>query len=147
MRTFVGLADVLVDKKWKREIHVFSFVQLFESNSECAMLNQDKNTFLKKCSLGSLNPENPYLFDNQDLFLLKSTFREDFRVSGAKHEFINGVYELCTFSDSAENSRYRMNPHFLALVVLIVVVLHLIQKFNRQEVWISRLCIMRISAG
>lgn len=107
MKKFGGLADVLVDLKWKREIHVSSFVQLFDSNSECAMLNQDKNTFLKKCFLGS---QNPYLFDNQDLFLLKSAFREDFRVSGAKHEVINGVYELCTFSGSAENSRYRMNP-------------------------------------
>ncbi len=108
LKAFVGSADVMFDRKCKREVPVASIVQIFNDKSECSLWNQDKNPFLQV--LKNDSHENPFVFDNQDLLLLKAAFREDFRISGALDDKINGVYELCSFSGSAEYSKYRMNP-------------------------------------
>ena len=66
----------------------------------CTLWNQYKNTFLQILpqQLGASENPNPFLLDNQDLLLLKAAFREDFRISGAKEDSINGVYELFCFN-------------------------------------------------
>lgn len=113
LKAFVGHAEVIFDMKmkWKREIPVASVVKVFNDKAECKLWNQERNPFLqvmKKEPGGIL--ENLFIFDNQDLLLLKAAFREDFRISGASDESINGVYELSSFDGTAEYSKYIMNP-------------------------------------
>jgi hypothetical protein len=113
LKELVGLAEVSNDMIWKRKVHVSDFVKIFErkgGNLNCTLWNQDKNTFLQPQQLGASENPNPFLFDNQDLLLLKAAFREDFRISGAKEDSINGVYELFWFNGKSEHSKYRINP-------------------------------------
>jgi hypothetical protein len=116
LQAFVGLADVISDFKCKREIPVPSLVKIFNDKSECLLWNQDKNPFLQVLKNDPhVIMNNPFVFENQDLLLLKAAFREDIRISGATDDNINGVYELCSFIGAAEFSKYRINPALFGL--------------------------------
>jgi hypothetical protein len=99
-----GLSAHVIFPTRTREAHFATFVNVFDQQ-KCALWNQDKNTFLQR-----IPPQGAFLFDNQDLLLLKAAFREDFGIYGAKDEQLNGVYELYLFNGNIMESRYRINP-------------------------------------
>ena len=103
-----GLSATVIFDKWTREAHVATFVNVFDAIDKSALWKQEKNTFLHRICPDST--QNQYLFDNQDLLLLKAAFREDFGISGAKDEQLNGVYELSSFNGNIGDLQYTINP-------------------------------------